>query len=115
MKCKVEESYRIMRSGYLNRKYSKSKSLNLNCEAKNIFKRHVSLEHDFCWPQVWKSSFLTTTLAYVTSAEPLDVCEMFRCYCLNNRTDEITSLHQNYQCHGSVEADNSTTTSNFKF
>ena len=34
---------RIMRSSYLNRKYSKSKSLNLNCAAK-----------------VWESSFLTT-------------------------------------------------------
>jgi hypothetical protein len=29
---------RMMRSSYLNRKYSKSKSLNLNCAAKNIFK-----------------------------------------------------------------------------
>ena len=44
MKYKVEESYRIMRESYLNRKYSKSKSLNLNCEAKDIFNRYVSLD-----------------------------------------------------------------------
>jgi hypothetical protein len=40
---KVEESYRIMRSSYnLNRKYSKSKSLNLNCAVKNLTR--VSLD-----------------------------------------------------------------------
>jgi len=37
MNYKVEESYRTMKSNCLNRKYSESKSLNLNCEAKNIF------------------------------------------------------------------------------
>jgi len=36
MNYKVEESYRIMEPSYLNRKYSKSTSLNLNCAAKNL-------------------------------------------------------------------------------
>jgi hypothetical protein len=35
-------------------------------------------------------------------------------YCLSARTDEITSLHQNYLCHGSVKFNNSSTAGNFK-
>jgi len=38
---------------------------------------------------------------------------MFRCfcrvYCLSTRTDKITSLHQNYQYHGSFESSDSNT------
>ena len=37
-------SWWVVRSRNLNRKYSKSKSLNLNCEAKNISNRYVSLD-----------------------------------------------------------------------
>ena len=36
-------------------------------------------------------------------------------YCLSTRTDKITSLHQNYQCHGSGEFNNCSTVGNFKF
>jgi len=47
MKYTVEESTEnillIMKSGSLDGKYSKSKSLTLNCQAKNVFKRYVSL------------------------------------------------------------------------
>ena len=43
MNYKVEESYSITRSKNRGIKYSKSKSLTLNCEAKNIFNRLVSL------------------------------------------------------------------------
>jgi len=39
---------------------------------------------------------------------------MSRCFCLSTCTDDITSLHQNYQCHGSAELDNSGTIGNFK-
>ena len=39
---------------------------------------------------------------------------MSRCFCLSTRTDEITSLHQNYHYHGSVELNNSSTVGNFK-
>jgi len=37
-------SWWVMRSRNLKRKYSKSKSLNLSCETKNIFNRQVSLD-----------------------------------------------------------------------
>jgi len=40
---------------------------------------------------------------------------MSRCFCLSTRTDEITSLHQNYRCHDSIELNNSSTVGNFKF
>ena len=39
---------------------------------------------------------------------------MSRCFCLSTPTDEITSLHQNYHYHGSVELNNSSTVGNFK-
>ena len=39
---------------------------------------------------------------------------MSRCYCHSTRTDEITSLHQIYQCHGSAVLRNSSTVGNFK-
>jgi len=39
---------------------------------------------------------------------------MSRCYCLSSRTGEITSLHQIYQCDGSVVLHNSSTVGNFK-
>jgi hypothetical protein len=44
MNYEVKESSRVMRSKNLNREFSTSKSLNLNCEAKNIFNRQVSLD-----------------------------------------------------------------------
>jgi hypothetical protein len=44
MSYEVEKSYSIMGLRNLNWKYSKSKSLNLNFEAKNIFNRQVSLD-----------------------------------------------------------------------
>jgi len=44
MSYEIEESYSILGLRNLNRKYSKSKSLNLNFEAKNIFNRQVSLD-----------------------------------------------------------------------
>jgi len=39
---------------------------------------------------------------------------MCRCFCLSTRTDEITSLPQNHQCHGNAELDNSGNIGNFK-
>ena len=43
---------------------------------------------------------------------------MSRCFCrvyfLSTHTDKITSLHQNYQCDGSVEFNNSSIVGNFK-
>ena len=39
---------------------------------------------------------------------------MSRCFRLSTRTDEITSLHRNYQCHSTVELDNSSTIGDLK-
>jgi len=39
---------------------------------------------------------------------------MSRSFCLSALTDEIASLHQNYQCHGSVEFNKSSAAGNFK-
>jgi hypothetical protein len=36
MNYKADENLRIMESSYINRKYSKSTSLNLNCAVKNL-------------------------------------------------------------------------------
>ena len=44
MSYELDKSYRIMRSRNLNRKYSKSKPLNLNCGANDIFNGQVSLD-----------------------------------------------------------------------